>query len=1120
GNRGARVVFDMTGMKDANDTAHKFHLTDIYGYEFTWEAGDTLFFYNLDVMLEQPQTERWKWLARPDSLLTPFAKLVTGGSSAGKWRNVTVDENVRYILVRWLPRNRGSYYTLPDFKELCLYGKYLYDTATVTDVRPESYMGPLPSKKTKDQTYGAFVGTNLGQGFDTLSMAYDGNIRVYGSTNYWDKDVTASTISSIKYTFDAFPDIGPTQYAAYKRAGKKVWWSIRGASSYINSIVPGGTGVNIDNWWSDPENPFNYSRDADFYFNYGAKFGNVKVSAGLTKWLGDASNSNGQNTLNYVENGNEEDAHGVSQLAYWARSVCDYDGYEGRVGVAGRSGLKAADPGFKMIMSATMEIDTAVVDNFVWFSKLMRADGKLPFDVINFHHYPRTTNVLGYAPGYEQEVGSHGESPEADDVLNGYTASAKAIYNYVDGDTSIRIINTEYGYGNWGTVAATPIQASYPWDFGCLPSSGGWDSLQLKALLMARSELIMPFTPYSGYNEYFFHNSSFGANNFMLFSSYGRTTGRDNVKWRPTTFFPWWYYRAGLYNHLKDYYPDAVVQNGGTSGMWITRWRNINNPDSTCYAVWKGSYNGSSLSNQSIFVDSVLGGRVNQVELSFSDINGISTPITGSGGYINVNVYERPILYFFQKDTASISNKPPVANAGADQLLASPAPVTLDGSASYDPDGSIVQYSWTQTAGPAATLTNANSPILSVTGLANGNTYTFFLTVTDNQGAIGRAQVNVTVGPPPNQAPVADAGADIVIPVPAPVTLDGSASHDPDGSIVSWHWVQKLGAVAAISDPNIAKPVITGLSAGLYQFELTVTDNSGATAVSTVNVTVQQNANVPPVADAGPDQQISLPGMTTLNGSGSSDPDGGISIYSWRQVSGPATATIKNPNTATSSIVAPVAGTYVFELTVTDNRGATATDQVTITVIGAAPGSVVAVAGPDQVVNFPLNTSALLDGKASYSKDGTITTYQWKQLTGPASSGLSQPNNVSTLAGSLQAGDFTYELTVTDDKGGVGKDTVKLMVVVDLRYTNLITVYPNPVRGNTVTIDAMNDMTGKVFISLYDAAGRRLLSDIYDKQAQKFRQVINIGQLAKGAYFIQIRFGIEGQPYSYTIVKE
>lgn len=91
-----------------------------------------------------------------------------------------------------------------------------------------------------------------------------------------------------------------------------------------------------------------------------------------------------------------------------------------------------------------------------------------------------------------------------------------------------------------------------------------------------------------------------------------------------------------------------------------------------------------------------------------------------------------------------------------------------------------------------------------------------------------------------NTPPVANAGADIAVFVedePA-VQLQGSGT-DGDGYIVSWHWDKLVGPVAyKLSDPNIARPILTGLVAGLYKFRLTVTDNHGAIGQDEVSITV------------------------------------------------------------------------------------------------------------------------------------------------------------------------------------------------------------------------------------------------------------------------------------------
>ena len=169
------------------------------------------------------------------------------------------------------------------------------------------------------------------------------------------------------------------------------------------------------------------------------------------------------------------------------------------------------------------------------------------------------------------------------------------------------------------------------------------------------------------------------------------------------------------------------------------------------------------------------------------------------------------------------------------------------------------------------------------------------------------------------------------------MSLDGSASYDPDGTIKSYSWVLISGnGSVTISNGNTVNPSASGLTPGTYVFQLTVTDNNGATATDQVTITVNPAPTQPnqaPVANAGNNLTITAPvNSIGLNGSSSFDPDGTITSYSWTQVSGPSTAVILNNETATPTVTGLVVGTYKFQLTVTDNDGATGTDDVTVTV--------------------------------------------------------------------------------------------------------------------------------------------------------------------------------------------
>jgi hypothetical protein len=157
-----------------------------------------------------------------------------------------------------------------------------------------------------------------------------------------------------------------------------------------------------------------------------------------------------------------------------------------------------------------------------------------------------------------------------------------------------------------------------------------------------------------------------------------------------------------------------------------------------------------------------------------------------------------------------------------------------------------------------------------------------------------------------------------------------------------------------------AAPVVTTQPA---DSDLVLFTSAGGTSVLRTWATIKQWINAPlgqqpPTANAGADQTISLPTNTiSLSGSGSSV-GGTIVSYHWTRISGDAGAVISSPNSASTAVNGLIQGSYVFQLTVTDNLGVQASDTVGITVNAATAPSydttitfVTSVSGSAQGVN-------------------------------------------------------------------------------------------------------------------------------------------------------------------------
>lgn len=182
--------------------------------------------------------------------------------------------------------------------------------------------------------------------------------------------------------------------------------------------------------------------------------------------------------------------------------------------------------------------------------------------------------------------------------------------------------------------------------------------------------------------------------------------------------------------------------------------------------------------------------------------------------------------------------------------------------------------------------------------------------------------------PPANRVPTANAGVDQSVVGPVSVVLDGGASKDSDGTIVSYVWQQTAGTAVSLVNANSARASFDAAEVVQVQtltFKLTVTDNKGATASDVVTVTVKPKAtepvNTPPVAVITAPSNASAGEVVVVDASASSDVDQDTLTFAWDVPAG-LNATIQG---ASVSFVAPEYTqdtTLSFTVTVSDGKAA------------------------------------------------------------------------------------------------------------------------------------------------------------------------------------------------------
>ncbi len=297
-----------------------------------------------------------------------------------------------------------------------------------------------------------------------------------------------------------------------------------------------------------------------------------------------------------------------------------------------------------------------------------------------------------------------------------------------------------------------------------------------------------------------------------------------------------------------------------------------------------------------------------------------------------------------------------------------------------------------------------------------------------------------------NNAPIANAGADISQPADQAVSLDGHSSFDPDGDALTYHWSfehlpdgssleSREAPFARNHDATAASTSFTPDVIGTFVIELFVQDVHGANSAPDYVVVVAEEPESVPVADAGDDLVLVLGETANLDGSDSYDPQGRPLTYSWSLVDLPDDSTlgsssISGATSASASFTPDTKGVFIANLQVDNGLVGSLPDAAVVTVTGDN-GAPTANAGED--IETTDCTATALDASGSVDPDGDTLLFYWDLQGKPADSDATVANfsarDVATPTFFADvAGDYLLSVAVFDGEEWSSPDLVNLSV--------------------------------------------------------------------------------------------
>lgn len=574
------------GNRIVTDLKIPYLIREIYYFDRS-RAADSFWIYTGNL-------KKWKLISSSVSVSQP---------GSWGWKKITLDEETRFLMIRFSSNETA-------ITEMVIYGIPRDTIPLQENYAAHKGLTRIPLNR--------FLGVNYVMEEEPRWLKPFYYSRLYNFTLDYDTDTTKDE-KRVQFNM--------LHYGYYNEEKRKyifsidtlqeiqqgsIWFSIRGVSKWMNDLNYTDKDRPVNEPDMNSENPSSYSRHAKMMWHLAAFFGSQPVDTNLLS-LSHEPRSSGRGSMSMFENGNEEDANWVgnkycSPLEYFAQSSADWDGNEGKLGP--RYGIYHADPKSLLMMSGLTGLDTSRVKIYRFLSDNLRDDHQFIWQGgIQYHYYAQN--------------GKAGISPEQDSMRWKLTKVADCSFRIAPG---VKCFLGENGYDK----SAHSRQAT--------PLIPGKTASQSQGIMLLRS---INATFFSGFDAYILYwlrdrNPEYDPRTYL-------TSGiLETMINGQTKVFPGWYYISTLVNRIGKFRPDKIISESGD--VWIYRYRQIEDPDSVAYFIYKPTVNGSSVLSYELQTETKEGKYADQINFLDDSEFGKSEKIKISHGKIQLVVKELPIL--------------------------------------------------------------------------------------------------------------------------------------------------------------------------------------------------------------------------------------------------------------------------------------------------------------------------------------------------------------------------------------------------------------------------------------------------------------------------------------------